>query len=236
MIQIGNAKIYTGDCIEVMQGMPDESVDLCITSPPWNIGKDYGIVRDDLSDDEYNELSENWLSQLYRISREGSRAYVIISDKLLFQLKPLAEKLNWKFVQILTWCKPNLLTTNKISGDWNYTTEQIMLLRKGKRTPMNNEIAGVTTHSYFVKAAPQSNFGGHERRVHVAQFPVELPKWILSRTLGQKVIDPFMGAGSVGIACEQLNRDFIGIELNKEYVDLAKSRIMKEASQEKLNL
>ncbi len=113
----------------------------------------------------------------------------------------------------------------RITGDWNYLSENILLFRKGKRTPMlRSEISN--THNWFVETTPQSNFKkDYQKRVHPAQFPVELIRKIISRTPGQVVLDPFCGAGSVCIAARDMDRDYIGIDLSEEYCRLAEERL-----------
>lgn len=211
--------------------MPDASVDIVFTSPPYNVGLAY-IAYDD--NREWNEFID-WLTSVYkeieRVLSDGGRIYSVLSDKLLFDLKPIQDKLGLTFVQILTWCKPNLCGgTSRISGDWNFLTEHILLFRKGKRTPMQN--GNSNTHSYFVIATPQSNF--KEGRFHPAQFPISLPDRILSRTPGDVVLDPFMGTGSTGLASIRNKRNFIGIEIDPNYFSVAEKRVKEAQIQPRL--
>ena len=88
------------------------------------------------------------------------------------------------------------------------------------------------THSYFEICTPQSNF--KEGRFHPAQFPIELPDRIISRTPGNIVMDPFMGSGSTGIAAIKNQRNFIGIEIDPDYYEIAKKRIKEALMQPRL--
>jgi len=220
-------KIICGDSIDVMREMPNECVDMFITSPPYNIGLGYDEYDDTLSQEDYEMFSYEWIWEAYRIASDTTRFYLVLDDKLIWSLKPLAEEIGWDFVQLLTWCKPNLSRKiGRITGDWNYLSENILLFRKGKRTPMlRSEISN--THNWFVETTPQSNFKkNYQHRVHPAQFPVSLIKKIISRTPGQVVLDPFCGVGSVCIAAKELNRDYIGIDMSEKYCELAKDRLM----------
>jgi DNA modification methylase len=153
---------------------------------------------------------------------DSGRVYSVLSDRLMFELKPVMENIGFTFGQVLTWYKPNLSGgASRITGDWNYLTEQILLFRKGDRTPMIN--GKCNTHSYFVIATPQSNFS--EGRFHPAQFPIALPDRIISRTPGKVILDPFMGSGSVGLAAIKNDRNFIGIENDPKYYDVSEKRI-----------
>lgn len=214
--------LHLGDCLEYMKSMPDKSVDLTVTSPPYNVGLKYGEYNDNQKWDLFLSWLNDIYTELYRVTNDGGRVYSVLSDKLMFELKPALEEIGFTFGQVLTWCKPNLSGgASRITGDWNFLTEQILLVRKGKRVPMINSSGN--THSFFVIATPQSNF--HEGRFHPAQFPLELPDRIIARTPGKIVFDPFMGSGSTGMAAVRNGRDFIGCELDKAYFKVARNRI-----------
>ena len=205
--------------------IPDESIDIIFTSPPYNVDLEYNSYDDDLSDEDYEKFAWSWMSEAYRVLKFTGRMYIVISDSLLFFYKRISDAIEYlNFGQILTWCKPNLAGgTTKITGDWNRLTEHILLLRKGSKTPMLDGHT-TTTHSYFVIASPQKNYK-REIKIHPAQFPVMLPYRILSRTPGNVVLDPFSGSASVGVACKRLNRSFIGIELDHKYCIDANKRL-----------
>lgn len=229
---IGNCELYIGDCREIMKGMPDGAVDIVFTSPPYNCGLPYETYDDNLSEEEFHQFNCEWFTECVRVMAENSRMYIVCSDKLMFDLKNISETTKARFSQLLVWCKPNLSGgAGKISGDWNYLTENIILFRKGKRTPMVS--TNTNTHNFFVIPSPQTNFV-KDKKLHIAQFPVELPKRILSRTPGNVVMDPFMGSGTTGVACVQMNRKFIGIEIEPKYFEIAVNRIKKAQQQIRL--
>lgn len=95
--------------------------------------------------------------------------------------------------------------------------EYVLFLRKGKAKPINN-IGSKTVHQI-------NNIIGNKQ--HPTEKPIELIKLYIENSSNEKdtVLDPFMGAGSTGLACKELNRNFIGIELDKQYFDIAKKRI-----------
>ena len=216
-------QIVTGDAISVMAHLPSESIGLIITSPPYNIGLNYIGYDDNLSADEFRNFNFKWLSIAYRICIDGARMYVVVSDQMLWWFRDLAEKAMWTFAQKLVWCKPNLCGKGgrKISEDWNFMTEDILLFRKGKRTPMQSGLS--TTHNWFVETVPQSNF--KEGRDHPAQWPLNLPLRILSRTPGEPVLDMFVGSGQALRAAKILGRKYIGIELVEDVAELARKRV-----------
>ena len=226
---MSEVKLYLGDCLEVMKSIPDKSVDIIFTSPPYNCGLPYESYDDNLPPDEFYKFNQSWMAECSRILADDSRMYVVCSDKLLFDLVDISKDLEIGFAQLLVWCKPNLSGgSGKITGDWNYLTENIPLFRKGKRTAMLN--GETNTHNFFVIPQPQSNFVV-DQKVHVAQFSLDLPKRILSRTPGRIALDPFMGSGTTGVACVQTGRNFIGIEIDPKYYGIAEKRI-KDAQQQ----
>jgi site-specific DNA-methyltransferase (adenine-specific) len=224
-------EIYQGDCIEIMKGMNREIVDLVFTSPPYNVGLSYKSYDDNDNWDVFLEWIDGVYKQIANVTADNGRIYSVLSDRLLFDLKPIQENHGLIFGQLLTWCKPNFGGgAGRITGDWNYLTEQILLFRKGKRTKMIN--GECNTHSYFVIPTPQSNY--KEGRYHPAQFPIRLPNNIISRTPGNVVFDPFMGSGTVGIAAIKNSRGFIGIEIDPDYYAIAKRRIQEALMQPRL--
>lgn len=220
-------KIICRDFLEIWGGIPSSTIDITITSPPYNIGLDYDTYEDNISSEEYINFSTQWLCNVYDLTVDTGRLYLVLDDRLIWKLKPIAEEIGWTYVQLLTWNKPNFAGKARFSGDWNQMTEYVLLFRKGKSTKMLNprEIK-VTTHNWFVETAPQSNFKkDYQKKVHPAQMPVNLIRKWIARTPGQVVLDPFCGAGSVCIAAKELGRDYIGIDLSEEYCRLAEERL-----------
>lgn len=222
-----------------MMPLKDGIVDIILTSPPYNVKLPYEDYDDNLSDDEYRGLIKDFLLEAYRVCSESSRMYCILGDKIIWWFKPMAEEVGFQFAQILTWCKPNFAGgSSKISGDWNYMTEHILLFRKGKRKPMLKSLDS-GTFNWFIETIPQTNF--KTGRVHIAQFPYGLCKKILARTPGNLVLDPFCGSGQVLRAARALGREAIGIEIGdktirKSYDFVMNHRIKQDDDQLKIEI
>jgi DNA modification methylase len=215
--------IYTGDCVQLMKRLPDNSINIILTSPPYNVGLKYDGYEDKLSDREHKQFTAEWLKEAYRVTVDTGRLYAIVSDRMLWWFKGKAEKAGWSWGQLLTWCKPNFAgSTQRISGDWNIMSEYILLFRKGSRTSMLNG-QGSNTHNWFVETVPQSNFSSG--RIHPAQLPLSLCRKILSRTPGEVVLDPFAGSGSVCLAARGLERQYLGFELVPSVARGARARL-----------
>jgi len=214
-------RVHNIDCLEALPMLPDGCVDAVVTSPPYNVNLPYKSFDDNLPDAEYKAWLSDACKQVVRVMAESARAYWVVSDKLVFVLHKI---MPIKFVQLLTWCKPNLAGGGgKVTNDWNCTTEHVMLFRKGKRTPMLSH-EGVNTHSYFEIVSPQRNFNC-ECKVHIAQFPFLLPYTLISRTPADIILDPFAGSGTSGVAAIQLGRKFLGFEIDPSDTEIANKRI-----------
>lgn len=214
--------ILTGDAVDLMSQMPDESVNIVLTSPPYNIGLKYDGFSDELSQEDFEAFTRSWLTEAYRVTADHGRMMAIVHDEMLWWMRPMLEDIGWNWGQLLVWCKPNFVGgTGRNSGDWNRMTEHIIQVRKGKRTPML--AADCTTHNWFLESTPQSNF--NEGRIHPAQLPLALCSHLLARTPGDMVLDPFAGSGSVLIAARGLGRQWLGFELVEEVAQRARDRM-----------
>lgn len=228
-------KLYNDDCLNILKTIPDESVDLVCTDCPYHIvqGGCTNIPRGDepsgifdrrnaftqknaktgkLFDNNDIEFEE-WLPEIYRILKQDTHCYIMINARNLAELQQKAEKVGFQFQNILIWYKNNA-TPNRY---YLNAYEMILMLRKGKAKNINN---------MGTKNVLQiNNIIGNKN--HPTEKPVELMKILIENSTvgGDIVIDPFMGAGSTGVACKELNRDFIGIEIDEKYFKIAKERI-----------
>ena len=219
------ADLWNGDCLEVMKQIPDGSVDLVVTDPPYLIETTgAGIYKQ--ADKQYvkelngikDGFSEQVLDELCRVMRKIN-IYIFCSQK---QIIPLLDyfvekkKCNWN---LLTWHKTNPVPAcgNKYLTD----TEYILFFRE-KGVKINGEYK--TKFTYYVtplNTADKKLYG------HPTIKPVDILQNLIvnSSSPGDVVLDPFMGSGSTGIACNNTGRNFIGIELDKGYFETARARI-----------
>jgi len=226
--------IYHGDCREILPQLPTGCIGLILTSPPYNIGLDYGdeIFTDNISEGEHRKFSEEWLRLCYEAAADGCRIYVAVSEKMLWWFKPLIEKVGWTYSQLFVWCKTNFVAgTRRISGEWNAMTEWIMIARKGKKTPMLRW-NDTNTVNWYACATPQSNF--KEGRFGPAQLPLALVKRLISRTPGDIVLDPLMGTGTSLEAAKYHNRKAIGIDIIERNCEIAARRCSQEVMELKV--
>lgn len=240
-------KLYNNDCLEIFKEIPDESVDLVCTDCPYHIvqggcttglyGNPSGVLNYDYikaSDDteytrqgkifKHNDIKfEEWLPEIYRALKQDTHCYIMVNARNLAELQTKAEKVGFQFQNILIWFKNNA-TPNRY---YLNTYEMILMLRKGKAKNINN---------MGTKNVLQiNNIIGN--KLHPTEKPVELMEILVENSTvgGDIVLDPFMGAGSTGVACKNLDRDFIGIEIDEKYYKIAEERIKNNNKKENKN-
>lgn len=230
------SELYCGDCLEVMKQIPDNSVDLVLTDPPYKIIT--GGRKDGVNSKRPNGiLSENknffqnkipdmslWIAEAYRTLKLGSHCYIFTN--LLNLQKTICESMRagFKLHNLLIWEKNNCTPSQYYMKNCEY----VLFLRKGKAKYINNIGDSKTVHRF-------NNVVGN--KLHPTEKPVELMEYYLlnSSNLNDIVLDPFMGSGSTGVAATKNGRKFIGIEINKEYFQIAQKRIEEASRQEETN-
>jgi DNA modification methylase len=163
---------------------------------------------------EYNDIKfSEWLPELYRILKKGTHCYIMINSRNLKELQQEAENVGFEFQNLLIWEKVNF-TPNKY-----YMQGFELILMLSKRPAKNINDMG----SKNIIKIPNP-IG---KKLHPTEKPVRLMEILInnSTNIGDTVLDPFMGAGATGIASMLNKREFIGIEIDKTFFDIAKNRI-----------
>lgn len=230
-------KIICGDCLEVMKNMPDASIDLIITSPPYNLKNSTGngmnhntrsgkwasaALRNGYSDyndcmphNEYVKWQRNCLSEMFRLLTDDGAIFYNhkwrVQNGLLQDRQDIVS--GFPVRQIIIWKRKGGINFNP--GYFLPTYEVIYLIAKPK-----------------FKLASKANAAGdvwefkqEMNNSHPAPFPVDLIKQIVGSTSAQIVLDPFMGSGTTAIAALEYNRSYVGIEISQQYCDSAEQRI-----------
>lgn len=219
---------YNEDCMEIMKHLPDNIFDLVVTDPPYKIATSgAGIYKQD--DKRYvqeldvmsNGFSEEVLDQLCRLMKKIN-IYIFCSQKQIIPLLTYFVVNRGCNYNIITWHKTNPIPAcgNKYLTD----TEYILFFReKGVRVYGTYE----TKKTWY---ATPLNQGDKKKYNHPTIKPVDILQNLIinSSKEGEVVFDPFMGSGSTGVACKKTNRDFVGIEIDKTYYDIAVERIEAE--------
>lgn len=210
-----------------MKDIPDGSIDLVVTDPPYKTitggdcnGKNSERPKGMLSGNRklfknQNMKISDWIPEVFRVLKNGSHCYIFTNSLNLKEMLDESDKAGFKLHNLLVWEKNNCTPSQYYMKNCEY----ILFLRKGKAKWINNIGESKTVHKF-------NNIIGNKN--HPTEKPVDLLKFYInnSSSLEDTVLDPFMGAGSTGIACIETNRKFIGIEIDDSYFEIAKNRLV----------
>lgn len=261
-----NIDLKNGDCLELMKSIPDGSVDLTVTSPPYDNLRTYNGNIDQWNFEKFKAIAE----ELYRVTAEGGVVVWVVSDATI-----KGSETGTSFKQVLWFmeCGFNLHDTMIWEKDtftfpdktrYRQCFEFMFVFSKGKPKSINkivdrkNKFAGTQVHGTsrnsngdtFRKSNHNKSFvKEYGERFNVWQIPTEkknktghpavFPERIAKDHIiswsneGDVILDPFMGSGTTGVACVNTDRNFIGIELDEKYFNIAKNRIEETTSSNK---
>lgn len=228
---------------ESMKEIPDNSLHLMITSPPYNVTKEYD---EDLSLKEYLQLLRNVFSETYRVLVYGGRACINVANLGRKPYIPLSDYISQIMIEIgylmrgeIIWHKGAGAGISMAWGSWQSaanpvlrdTHEYIMVFSKGsfsRKKPEDKE-STITRDQFmeWTKSVWTINPESAKKVGHPAPFPVELPYRLIQLYTynGDIVLDPFMGSGTTAIAALKSERKYIGYDINPEYVKLTEDRV-----------
>lgn len=239
--------IIASSC-ENMKDIPNNSLHLMITSPPYNVSKEYD---NDLSLNEYLNLLKNCFAETYRVLVDGGRACINIANIGRKPYIPLSDYVSKIMIEIgfnmrgeIIWNKSAGAGISTAWGSFQSASnpilrdvhEYILIFSKGnykrERDKEEKELRkdNITKEEFieWTKSVWTMNTESAKRIGHPAPFPEELPNRLIKlfSFTNDIVIDPFMGSGTTAIAAIKNNRNFVGYEINKEYINLANNRIL----------
>lgn len=239
--------IIASSC-ENMKDIPNNSLHLMITSPPYNVSKEYD---NDLSLEEYLNLLKNCFTETYRVLVDGGRACINIANIGRKPYIPLSDYVSKIMIEIgfnmrgeIIWNKSAGAGISTAWGSFQSASnpilrdvhEYILIFSKGnykrERNKEEKELRkdNITKEEFieWTKSVWTMNTESAKRIGHPAPFPEELPNRLIKlfSFTNDIVIDPFMGSGTTAIAAIKNKRNFVGYEINKEYINLANNRIL----------
>lgn len=228
---------------EEMNELPDNSVHLMVTSPPYNVGKEYD---EDLTLEEYLAFLRRVWSEVYRVLVPGGRACVNVANLGRKPYIPMNGLIAREMIDLgflmrgeIIWDKASSASTSTAWGSWQSasnptlrdTHEYILVFSKGtfKREKIEGRDSTITKEEFleFTKSVWDFFSESAKKVGHPAPFPVELPyRLIQLYTFSNEVVlDPFMGSGQTALAALKSGRRYVGYELNEEYLNLARKRV-----------
>lgn len=229
-----------GDALVELKKLPDSSVNLIVADPPYNLGKDYGKTKDNLEKAEYLEFSKEWLSECNRLLKPNGSIYIFMGIRFISYIYQILEDdLSLNFQNWIVWHYTQGLGKKK---GFSSRHDDILVFSKGANPTFNLDDIRIPQKFYRkinnMRGANPGNvwefshvhYCNENRQDHPTQKPEGLIERIVLASSNENdvVLDPFSGSGTTLRVCQQLQRHGIGIEINKEYIDLTYDRLSKD--------
>ncbi len=231
--------------------IPPASVDLIVTSPPYNVDIQYNSHDDQISYEEYLEFSRQWIAKCYKLAKDTGRFCLNIpldknkngQQSVGADLTTIAKKIGWKYHSTIIWNEGNI-SRRTAWGSWMSASapyviapvELIVVLYKKEWKKINGSRENDISREEFMEWTNGVwTFNGEsKKRVgHPAPFPRELPRRCIKlfSYVGDTVLDPFLGSGTTVIEACLNHRYGIGVDIDRKYCALAKQRLETEIAQ-----
>ena len=248
--QRGDISIYHNDILDIYE-LPEETVNLTVTSPPYNLDIPYNEYSDAHEYTEYLRFAEDWMSRCYDLTVPSGRLCLNVpldknkggNQAVYADYCALARNVGWQYRTTIVWNKQVTGRGRTAWGSWlsasapavtATSVEMIAVFHKGDWKRPDKGSSGIRRQDFMnwahgiwtFPAQTKSGAGGHP-----APFPVELPRRCIQvfSYIGDTILDPFAGSGSTLIAACATKRKGIGVEIDKEYCDIAVKRLYSEA-------
>jgi len=248
-------QIYNDDILR-LESIPNEDIDLIVTSPPYDVDIKYENYDDSIPYAEYLQFTRKWLARCYEFTKPDGRLCLNVpldknkggQQSVCADVTTIAKDVGWQYHSTIVWNEQNI-SRRTAWGSWMSASapyviapvEVIIVLykkmwekiRKGKSDITRDEFIRWTNGVWSFSGESKSRIG------HPAPFPVELPRRCIKlfSYVGDLVLDPFLGSGTTLLACLETDRAGIGVEISRNYCELAVERLREHGvSQQKLRL
>lgn len=229
----------------------ENSVDLVVTSPPYNVDIQYNSHKDDVSYAEYLEFSEKWMTRCFDWLKDDGRFCLNIpldknkggQQSVGADLTTIAKRIGFQYHSTIIWNEGNI-SRRTAWGSWMSASAPyviapveliVVLYKKNWKKTSGSKISDVGRQEFMDWTNGLWTFNGESKKKigHPAPFPVELPRRCvkLFSYVDDVALDPFCGSGTTLIAAVSNNRKGIGIDVDKKYCDLAQKRILESTTE-----
>jgi site-specific DNA-methyltransferase (adenine-specific) len=235
--------IFNDDILKT-EAIDKNSIDLIVTSPPYDVDIKYGNYDDSIPYDKYLEFTRSWLKRCYDFAKDDGRFCLNIpldknkggQQSVYADITTIAKEVGWKYHATIIWNEQNI-SRRTAWGSWMSASapfviapvEVIVVLYKKEWKKKREGISDITRDEFIEWTNAVWNFSGESRTKigHPSPFPVELPRRCIKlfSFVGDTVLDPFLGSGTTLVACLETNRIGIGVEIDRSYCDLAVKRL-----------
>lgn len=256
-------KIYNEDCLKTISRMPDDFIDLTITSPPYNVdlgnnkfnSNGYDVIKDNLPHEEYINGLMNVFTGIFQKTKNGGRCVINIGDGQNGKIATHSDiiqfmkKIGWLTMAVIIWDKQNITSrtawgsfASPSSPSFPKAFEYIMIFAKGDYKLKTIGKTDLSKEEFIKWSLAKWNFSGEKIMDighldgHPAPFPIELPYRCIKMLswIGATIYDCYMGSGTTAIASKELDRNFIGSEISEHYYQLSMKRINRWVKQTEL--
>lgn len=210
--------LMLGDCLERMKEIESGSVDMILTDPPYGMNlkpqrKSAKFHGEKIINDDTLSWVGAFFFECFRVTPKNSVSMFFCNHHCVSEFIVSAKDAGYDIKNLIVWDKGHF----GMGGNWRPVHELILICTKGRFVTKANNLRSIIE---FKKIH-------HSKSVHPTEKPVDILEHLISEPdyKPQTILDPFMGSGSTGVAAKNLNRKFIGIELDEDYFNIAKKRI-----------
>jgi len=240
-------KIICGDCLEVMKEIPPNSIDLIVTSPPYNIGINYGVYKDNISWEDYLKWSRKWLRMCYILLKDDGRICINhyinfrdlnkISRFPIMDIRSIQEEIGFNVYKLIVW-EEKTKSCLTAWGSWKSASapyiqtpyEGILISYKNQWKKKTKGVDTISKENFIKGVSGVWNLGTNKNKEVPATFPIALPKLAIELLSFKNdiILDPFGGSGQTSMAAKATGRRYIGIELNPKFCKIARDRLKEK--------
>jgi len=210
-------KVHCWDCLELMKDIPDKSIDLVLTDPPYwmsYVSSRRKNKHDEIEADDNLDRVPEFMKDLYRVQKDNSHAYIFCNDYWLWVFREEAKRVWYVVKRTLIWIKNNH-TSWDLEWDYANIVEFCVFLHKGRR---------------LLKGKRENNllyFDRADCTDHPTVKNKEMMKYLIDKSsdIEELVLDPFAGSWTTWVAAKEMDRNYILIEKEEKYVDVINKRL-----------
>lgn len=254
--EMQNVALYNQDILRIT-AIPKSSIDLIVTSPPYNVNINYNSHRDGTSYCDYLRFTKVWLRKCYTLAKNDGRFCLNIPlDKnkggqqaVCADITNIARKIGWQYHSTIIWNEGNI-SRRTAWGSWMSASAPyviapveviVVLYKKTWKKTSGSRNNDITKKEFMEWTNGVWTFSGQSKKGaggHPAAFPIELPKRCIKlfSYIGDTVLDPFVGSGSTLIAALQNDRRGLGVDIDASYCEIVKQRLWKAENTNQRNL